>query len=159
MQKYNRQKAIEYAQKWALSSNPDFYHFGGIGGDCTNFISQCLLAGGAKMNFSQPDGWFYINLYNRSASWTSVYYLQKFLLSNMSPGISTHFESLHNLQEGDLIQLRQKPNKDFNHTLIITRIENEKIYICAHSDDAKNRLLSSYDYEELVGIHIVGINN
>ena len=56
VKEYNRQKAIEYARKWALLANPDYYHFGGIGGDCTNYISQCLLAGGGKMNFDKING-------------------------------------------------------------------------------------------------------
>ena len=50
IKEYDRTKAITYAQNWALKSNPAFYHFGGKGGDCTNFISQCLLAGGGVMN-------------------------------------------------------------------------------------------------------------
>lgn len=33
---YNREKAVEYAQKWALSRNPQFYDFDSLGGDCTN---------------------------------------------------------------------------------------------------------------------------
>ena len=159
MNKYNRVAAANYAKKWALSANPKFYHFGGIGGDCTNFISQCLLAGGAKMNYHPINGWFYRSSYNRSASWTSVYYFHKFILANLSPGINAHIENLKNLQIGDIIQIRQKPNKAYNHTLIISKIENDEIYVCAHSDDAKNRPLSTYNYEEALGIHIVGLNN
>ena len=98
MNKYNRVAAANYAKKWALSANPKFYHFGGIGGDCTNFISQCLLAGGAKMNYHPINGWFYRSSYNRSASWTSVYYFHKFILSNLSPGINAHIENIKNLQ-------------------------------------------------------------
>ena len=39
---YNRARAVEYAQRWALSRNPLFYDFTGGGGNCTNFVSQCL---------------------------------------------------------------------------------------------------------------------
>ena len=39
---YNREHALQYAKKWALSRNPLCYNFSGIGGDCTNFVSQCL---------------------------------------------------------------------------------------------------------------------
>lgn len=158
MHKYNRQSAIEYAQRWALASNPDFYHFGGIGGDCTNFISQCLLAGGAKMNYERYKGWFYENSNYRSPSWTSVKYLQEFLLENKSPGIFAQTSTLHNLQVGDLIQLRQNPNIDFNHTVIITKISGGEIYVCAHSYDVLNKPLSKYVFDEALGIHIVGLN-
>ena len=47
---YNREKAIEYAHRWAFFRNPNFTNFDEMGGDCTNFVSQCLLAGGAMMN-------------------------------------------------------------------------------------------------------------
>ena len=39
---YDRLHALKYAQKWALERNPLFYDFADIGGDCTNFVSQCL---------------------------------------------------------------------------------------------------------------------
>lgn len=33
---YNRQDAVDYALKWALSRNPKYYDFKDLGGDCTN---------------------------------------------------------------------------------------------------------------------------
>ena len=35
---------VNYARKWAFSRNPAYYDFENIGGDCTNFVSQCLYA-------------------------------------------------------------------------------------------------------------------
>ena len=46
MATYNREAAVAYAQKWWNSHNPKFPVFDV---DCTNFISQCLFAGGAPM--------------------------------------------------------------------------------------------------------------
>ena len=43
---YNAQKAVNYAKRWALDRNPDYYDYSGMGGDCANFVSQCLIAGG-----------------------------------------------------------------------------------------------------------------
>ncbi|MGN0532609.1 MAG: amidase domain-containing protein [Eubacterium sp.] len=46
---YDRDEAIEYAKKWYDDANTnDYQFFGGRGGDCTNFTSQCLFAGGIK---------------------------------------------------------------------------------------------------------------
>ena len=42
---YQRERAVEYARRWALDRNPLFADFSGIGGNCTNFVSQCVLAG------------------------------------------------------------------------------------------------------------------
>ncbi len=33
---YNRQAAVDYAQKWAYGRNPNYLDFEEIGGDCTN---------------------------------------------------------------------------------------------------------------------------
>ena len=50
---YDRAKAVAYAHQWAYSRNPAYYDFSAIGGDCTNFVSQCLRAGGAPMNYTR----------------------------------------------------------------------------------------------------------
>ena len=50
---YNREKAIEYANTWAYGRNPAYYDYSNLGGDCTNFISQCLYAGGGIMNYAK----------------------------------------------------------------------------------------------------------
>ena len=49
--RYNRKKAVEYALKWALDRNPRYLDYDDLGGDCTNFISQCLYAGIEEMNY------------------------------------------------------------------------------------------------------------
>ena len=157
MLEYDRDLAVNYARKWALGKNPKYFHFEGIGGDCTNFISQCLLAGGGKMNYDKYYGWFYINKDNRSPSWTSVKFLQRFLLSHKSPGFAVKIMPIDKLLIGDIIQIRQNP-KEFNHSVIITKIAKNEIYVCAHSYDAFDKPLSSYNALELKGLHILGIN-
>ena len=78
--RYDRQRAVQYATNWALSRNPLFYDFSRIGGNCTNFVSQSILAGSCVMNFDDPFGWFYISDTERSPSWTGVEYLYNFLV-------------------------------------------------------------------------------
>ena len=56
---YDGARAAAYAQKWAFGRNPDYYNFDNIGGDCTNFASQCIFAGCGVMNYSPLFGWFY----------------------------------------------------------------------------------------------------
>ena len=52
--KYDKNKAVQYARKYAMGRNKDFpFHyalFGVIDTDCTNFMSQCLYAGGIPMD-------------------------------------------------------------------------------------------------------------
>lgn len=153
---YNRFLAVGYAKKWALSHNPNFYNFGRIGGDCTNFVSQCLLAGGALMNYEKIKGWFYISANNRSASWTDVEFFEKFLTKNIGIGPFAKIAPVEDLEVGDIIQLRQNYYR-FNHSLIISKIEDDEIYVCAHSKDVLDFPLSRYPYIERRGLHIIGI--
>ena len=39
---YDRQAAVRYASRWAYGRNPAYADFDALGGDCTNFASQCL---------------------------------------------------------------------------------------------------------------------
>ena len=49
---YRREEAEAYARYWAYGRNPDFYDYATIGGDCTNFASQCIYAGTGVMNYT-----------------------------------------------------------------------------------------------------------
>ena len=69
---YDRAAAVEYALTWAFRRNPAYYDFSEIGGDCTNFASQCVYAGSGVMNYTPDVGWYYINVNNRSPSWTGA---------------------------------------------------------------------------------------
>ena len=50
---YSDSKAVAYARKWAHSYNP-LYNSHAIKGDCTNFVSQCVIAGGKSMKKPSP---------------------------------------------------------------------------------------------------------
>ncbi len=46
---YSRNAARGYALQWYGSFNPHFNNFSASGGDCANFVSQCLIAGGMSL--------------------------------------------------------------------------------------------------------------
>lgn len=50
---YDRNKAKAYAKKWAYLRNPEYYDYTYLGGDCTNFISQCIFQGAPHMSYSR----------------------------------------------------------------------------------------------------------
>lgn len=43
---YNVQTAVDYANYWCNKRNPAYPDYSNSGGDCANFVSQCLIAGG-----------------------------------------------------------------------------------------------------------------
>lgn len=149
---YNRKLAVEYARKWALSRNPAYYNYDKIGGDCTNFISQCLYAGKKEMNY-RGYGWYYNSANNKSASWTGVEFLYKFLINNKHEGPRGILIEKNELELGDLIQL-SFDGVIFGHSLIVTEMSGGEIKISTHTIDAKNRLLRSYVYKDIRFLHI-----
>lgn len=152
---YNGNDAAVYAKRWALSRNPKYYNFDGIGGDCTNFVSQCLYAGAKVMNETPIYGWYYHSPSERTASWTGVEYLFDFLSNNRTIGPFGHLAKEAELIPGDVIQLGQS-NGRFYHSLIVLDIYPE-ILVAAHTDDSLNRPLSSYLYDRAHYIHIDGV--
>ena len=145
---YERGQALEYARRWALGRNPLFYNFTGQGGDCTNFISQCLLAGCLVMNCRETFGWYYHSPRQRAPAWTGVQYLWNFLSGNAGAGPYGREAELAELVTGDLVQLGGEDGR-YYHTLFICGRRGGELLIAAHSFDAFERPLSSYDYARL----------
>ena len=153
---YNRQKAIKYAHKWWNKRNPLFYDFENLGGDCTNFISQCLYYGGFDMYYYD---WYYRNLNNRSFSWTGVNEFFNFLINNKNELYPIgRVVDISQVETGDIVQLVLY-GKVYHHTMLITKILGEKtlsnIYITCHTLDQIDRRLSDYPIKKIRFINIV----
>lgn len=152
---YDRAAAVSYARRWALKRNPAYYNFDAVGGDCTNFTSQCIYAGAGVMNYTPVMGWYYRSSYDRTPSWSGVEYLYNFLINNRSVGPFAHVVSQSEAMPGDVVQLGTSDG-DFYHSPIITAI-TPTILVVAHTFDALDRPLSSYDYDVARFLHIDGV--
>lgn len=148
MGRYLRDAALAYAEQWALKRNPMYVNFDQLGGDCTNFVSQCLYSGCGEMNYTPDTGWFYTNGYKRTPSWTGVEFLYQFLVTNTKEGPRARVADWGDLKPGDLSQIG-RGESGFHHTQIIIAIEGPEIYIAAHSRDEWMRPLSDYDYQRV----------
>ena len=160
-QDYRRGAAVRYAHRWAYGRNPAFYDYESIGGDCTNFASQCLLAGGAVMNFTPTFGWYYIDANQKAPAWTGVQYLYQFLTrEEFSPGPVAALCALADLRPGDIVQI-SFDGTSFRHSPVVVSVgavpAPQNILVAAHSFDADYRPLSTYAYELLRPLHITGM--
>ena len=162
---YNRENAVAYARRWALSRNPLYTNYAGIGGDCTNFISQCILAGSCEMNFTLIFGWYYLSPAERTASWTGVTFFYDFMTKNQSNGPFASEVEAGALMLGDVIQLGkyrmgtapEDGSIDYYHTLLVTGYTNDSYIVSAHTDDALDRPLDTYTYDAARFLHIEGV--
>lgn len=153
---YDRIAAVQYARKWAFGRNPAFYDFSRIGGDCTNYASQCIYAGAGVMNFTPVFGWYYRSADDRTPSWTGVEFLYRFLTENEGVGPYAKEVPLDELEIGDAVQLGRATG-DFYHTPVVVGFSRGEILVAAHSYDVYNKPLSSYSFDRVRGIHILGV--
>lgn len=153
---YDRISAVNYARKWALDRNPLYYDFNNLGGDCTNFASQCVFSGANVMNYEPVYGWFYNHLQDRSPAWSGVDFFLKFLTTNNGNGPFGKEVYKSNIELGDVIFLGRN-NLDFYHTMIVTKIDNSAVYVCCHTLDARDKPLYQYNFNQIKFVHIIGV--
>jgi hypothetical protein len=157
---YRRWEAVAYAKQWAFGRNKRYFDFSELGGDCTNFISQCLYAGTGVMNETETFGWYYHSLARRAPAWTGVPYLYNFLTRKKADaGPFGHEVTLEELQPGDIVQL-SFDGRQYGHSLLVVERTGQPgpdgVLISTHSQDAFGRTLSSYRYQKARYIHIDG---
>lgn len=162
---YNRDRALEYARRWALSRNPLFFDFTGGGGNCTNFVSQCLLAGGCTMDPTEIFGWYYVSVDDRSPSWTGVNEFYQFACglgdfppTNSRRGPFCEEIMMERLEVGDVVQLSNMQGRFYHSLLVSGFAENGDILVAAQSNDALDRPLSTYRYATARFLHVLGTN-
>lgn len=167
---YNRTNAVNYARTWALKLNPKWgnYESKGYGGDCTNFTSQCIYAGGIPFDFygtSDYVKWYWYSNDKRVAPWTGAKQFNYYVQYNKGYGLKAHFGRLEDMMPGDIVQLGGNYPQTYHSMIISDYVYNSNGYvqdylICQHSTSAGGRLkdypLSSKPPVEKVYISIDG---
>ena len=136
--RYDRMKAVQYAERWWNDYNPAFKSFDV---DCTNYISQCLHAGGAPMlGFSnRSKGWWMRNN-NWSYSWTVANSLRLYLPNSNTGVRAKEVNSPSQLQPGDVICYDFQGDGRFDHTTIVTAKDAEGMpLVNAHTTNSRRR--------------------
>lgn len=147
---YDGEVASRYALNHANSKdyNKNYADFNDYGGDCTNFISQCLKAGGIKQHVGTAysgNCWFYKTSTNRSSTWTGADKFRKYVTGNSSK-INMPGSSWGSVTFGDIIQLMS--GSSAYHSLIVSGVAygssgRSDLLVCCHSADRRHVSLSS----------------
>lgn len=146
---YRREDAVLYADRWWDSFNPEFSAFEV---DCTNYISQCLFAGGAPINYTgtRESGWWYKGYVGGreawSYSWSVANALERFL-TNSDSGLRADLVSKpEQLQLGDVIIYDWDGNGAYQHSTIVTAFDAGGMpLVNAHTVPSKHRF---WDYRD-----------
>ncbi|CAH0118856.1 hypothetical protein PAE9249_01353 [Paenibacillus sp. CECT 9249] len=123
---YYRQRAVQYADQWWNEPNPDFLTFEV---DCTNFVSQCLFAGGAPIYYTgrRESGWWYKGRINGreewSFSWAVSNSLQAYLSTSRTHLRAEAVSGPEELQLGDVILYDWDGNGHYQHSVIVTAFD------------------------------------
>ncbi len=126
---YRRADAVAYAERWWNEPNPAYENFEV---NCTNYVSQCLFAGRAPMNYTgrRESGWWYKGRANGrewwSYSWAVADSLRRFLSASRSFGLrAEEVDSPERLQLGDVICYDWDGTGRFGHNTIVTAFTPE----------------------------------
>ena len=97
------------------------------GGDCTNFVSHCILSGGA-VPYQTSNGWYCNSDSDRTSSWSYVVPFYNFVTNNTTYGPTGVHRSLSlnsspSYDIGDIIQIDYNSSggfsSDWNHSVMI----------------------------------------
>ncbi len=155
---YDRSQAVAYAKEWAFKRNPTYLNFDQLGGDCTNYASQCIYAGSKIMNPKKIFGWYYYSSRDRTPSWTGVQYLYDFLVHNEGVGPYAVVVGAERVEPGDIVQLGTEDGH-FYHSPVVVAKDDKEIYVAAHTFDAYFRPLSAYVFSQARFLHIAGVRS
>lgn len=124
---YHREQARRYAERWWNDYNP---HFRKFTVDCTNYVSQCLYAGGFPMQGGdrRDRGWWYRRDSkgedNWSYSWAVAHSLHWYLAGGDTPIPIWEVHRPQELAVGDVICYDWSGNGTWEHTTIVTDINS-----------------------------------
>lgn len=145
MPRFDGPAAANYAMKWALSRNPIYPDFSsdsenpGGGGDCTNFVSQSMRAGGWTTvdgaSRSKTSWWAASD--EASRNWASASWFVDFAESSGRAKICAEDD----LELGDFVSMNAYGGR-ISHLMIVTGFrcapEGREILYSAHSENRLN---------------------
>ncbi|WP_432093485.1 amidase domain-containing protein [Streptomyces sp. bgisy100] len=140
---YNYAAMATYAEKYWSNYNPAYRKFNDVGGDCTNFISQALKAGGWKNDsglYSDYRNWWYDSS-NQTMSWVGADDWSWFTLSSRR---ATNLSNVYQLGVGDILQMDFDRDGSKDHSMITTyRSRSGVPYLTYHSTNTYRKSVAS----------------
>ncbi|MET9801776.1 amidase domain-containing protein [Streptomyces sp. NPDC006368] len=143
---YNYAAMAAYTEKYWRNYNPAYpsYDSAGAGGDCTNFVSQALKAGGWKHAPGSWDDyrkWWSDPKLGNTLSWVGVNEWSWFALSSKR---TTNLSNVWELGVGDVLQVDFNRDGSKDHTMLVSyRDRWGTPYLTYHSNNTYRKSLAS----------------
>lgn len=175
---YDREKAVAYSYKWISENgparNPEFTDYAEYGGNCQNYVSQCVLAGGVPMDYmgEYEAQWKWygeeINVYEeqagRSGAWAGTEYFYNYCIVNTGFGLVAQTDmNIFAAKPGDVMQY--VVDGWTKHSVVVSKIIRDnsgnvvEILVNSNTTDRKDFPLTAYGYTDIRLIRIIGYNN
>ena len=163
---YSGNDAMKYAEKWYNGYNTKQYYKAGK--DCTNFVSQCMVAGGKKKSSSLPKYYSEKHWRPHSATWENATYFRKYWKDRAESNFSVKLDAskyshdvliqekkkissriMRNLKVGDVIQYGSS-SSDVRHSQIIVGLIYDPVTdsytyrLAQHSSPSNKCVLTDY---------------
>ena len=155
---YDRAAAVAYARRWAGERNSAWAEYDRYGGNCMNYVSQAINAGGVPMD-TTGSAWYWFGNGNRTASWSGVNYFVSYVAANTGSGLVGDAEAPYYTGEaGDVIAMG---NDHFRHIVMISEVVTNDAgntvdyLICSNTGDLRDFPAGAYfyTYQQLIKIY------
>lgn len=140
--------AAAYAEEWAHRRNPRFHNCDKDGGDCTNFVSQCLNYGGVPQT-----SYWWGNANGCSTYWCAVIPLYNWLING---GVG--YESNRYIcKPGDVLQFYNSYFQTWHHSALVVKKIGNRVYFTAHSKDVNDQNLDNVYPGQYPNCRVIGV--
>ena len=118
---YDRNAALAYLYEYCGKRNPQWHAYDAVGGNCMNFGSQVLLAGGIPEDRRGSEKWYWDGQNDLDLSWINVGRFYDYCRKNEGYGLVADTEAGYYTGEvGDVLIVGF--NGDHRHTTIISDV-------------------------------------
>ncbi|WP_406445821.1 amidase domain-containing protein [Streptomyces sp. NBC_01613] len=140
---YNYAAMAAYAEKYWRNYNTAYRRYNGAGGDCTNFLSQSLYAGGWKQvaNSAEDYGTWYSKTSGESDTWIGV---NEWSWFTQTAKRTTALANAYQMDVGDVLQMDFDKDGSKDHSMMTTYRSSSGVpYLTYHDADTYRRSLAS----------------
>ncbi|MFX0206925.1 MAG: GH25 family lysozyme, partial [Candidatus Hodarchaeota archaeon] len=136
---YSPTGATSYAEYWWDKRNPHYYDYSNVGGDCANFVSQCLIAGGLSLWKGTNNAGGGLDQYGTLPSCDNLNsHLQNYQIISHERCVKSDSwddELPSWVEPGTVLQYGTAGGDEYRHAVIVTGGNGDSATVTGHTSD------------------------